>query len=229
MTVDFMYKVVLFTLNKNQGQGNLKPDDFNNSANLAQYDFLNYLLGIFQQYQGGRPVATVQFGMNESVRQRLTPFIKPVVPLTPDTTGFAAYPSDYQQGDAMYDSAMNRIRYVQQHKLYSYLYSTIDPINSNPIFLIESGGFRFYPNMTWNNTASPNAFLSYVSTPANITWGYILDPNGIPVYNPGTSSDPEWYDVDCEQIIDRILRRCGVNLNAGQVSQYAQELKLQGS
>ena len=45
----------------------------------------------------------------------------------------------------MFDANLNRIRFVPQHKLFSYLNSTIDPVATNPIYLIQSNGFQFYP------------------------------------------------------------------------------------
>lgn len=210
-----------FITNKNQ-QGYLSPADFNNIINLAQYDFLDYLLGEFQQYQGGRPVAKVQFGMNESVRQRLTPFIAPPSLLAIDGTGLSPYPANYQQMDAMYDVYLNRIRYVQQHKLYSYINSQIDPIATNPIYLIQSNGFQFYP------VGVGQAKLSYVGTPPTIVWGFTTDVNLRPVYNPAGSVDPAWYDVDMNEIIARALRMVGVNLESMEVSQYADQIKTQG-
>lgn len=228
MTVDFAFQIVNFVLAKNLGQGNLNPQDFNNLINLAQYEFLDYLLGEFQSYQGGRPVSKVQFGMNESVRQRLTPFIAAPVTLTIDTNGLALYPADYQQMDAMYDPSMNRVRFAPQHKLYSYINSQIDPISTNPIYLIEEAGFRFYPNTTYNNVAFSSAKLSYVGTPPTITWASTTDANGRLVYNPGPSVDPAWYDVDMSEILARVLRKCGVSLQAQEVNQLAQEIKIQG-
>jgi len=218
-----MYNIVLYATAKAKQQGYVSPDDFNLIINQAQYSFLDYLLGEFQQYIPNRPVSRVQFGMNESVRQRLTPFIGSPVPLGVNGLGFVSYPSDYQQMDAMYTLSMDRIRYTPQDKLYSYLNSQIDPIVENPVYLIESGGFRFYPNDIGT------AFLSYVRTPSPITWAYIPDPvTGLPVYNPGTSSDPEWYDIDCLQIIVRALALVGVNLQLPQVEQYSAMIKNQG-
>jgi len=229
MTVDFCYNLILYASNKAKQNGYVSPDDFNNIINIAQLGFLDYLLGEFQTYQGGRPVPKVQFGMNESVRQRLIPFINAPVSLTVDNTGFAAYPADYQQMDAMYQPDMNRVRYVQQHKLFSYLNSQIDPISNNPIYLIENSGFRFYPNITYNGVAFSSAKLSYVRTPATIIWAYIPDPTtSIPVYNAGASTDPEWFDVDMMDIIVRALALVGVNLQLPQVEQYSQIIKNQG-
>lgn len=221
MTVDFAYRLMQFIINKNQN-GYLKPDDFNLIINQAQLSFLDYLLGQFQSYQYGRPVAKVEFGMNEVVRQRLTPFIDPPTTLTIDNTGLSPYPDDYQQTDAMYDTSLNRIRYVQQHKLYSYITSVIDPIAYNPIFLINSAGFQFYP------VTQGTALLSYVKTPPTIVWASTPDGNGRPVYNPVGSTDPLWYDLDALQIIVRALAMVGINLQASDVSQYSQMIKQQG-
>jgi len=164
----------------------------------------------------------VQFGMNEQTRQSLTALIQRPVPLTIDGTGLALYPADFQQVDAMYTSTMDRIRYVPQHKSYSYTNSVIDPVATNPIYLIVDQGFQFYP------IALGTASLSYVKTPPKIVWGFTPDANGLPVYDIATSVDPVWYDADCLQVIVRALEFVGVNLQFGQVEQYANKIKTQG-
>lgn len=218
MSVDFVYQLIFGIINKAQS-GYLPPDQFNLFINQAQYEYLDYMLGEFQQYQTGRPIAKVQYSMTEQTRQTLTPFIGPPITLTIDVTGLAPYPIDYQQTDAMFDVNLNRIRYVPQHKLFSYLNSVIDPVATNPIYLIQSNGFQFYP------LTQGAAKLSYISTPDTIVWGYTLDPNGIPVYAPGSSADPEWFDSDMMQIIVRALRMTGVNLSSQEVSQFADQIK----
>lgn len=162
--------------------------------------------------------------MNEVVRQRVTPLIGPVVTLNIDVAGVSPYPGDFQQMDAVWTTTMQRIRFVPQHKLYSYLNSQIDPISTNPIFLIENDGFRFYPNTTYNNISIGSALLSYVKTPPPIVWGSILDGNGIPVYDPGTSTAPVWFDVDMLEIIARALKMVGINLSAPEVEQYSNQV-----
>lgn len=222
MTVDQVYSLMKYICAKNLQQGYLAPEDFNLVIEQAQVSFMDYLLGEFQEYQVGRPVARVDYSMNEKARQRLTPFIGTPVPLTIDGTGLAAYPADYQQLDAMYDSNMNRIRYVQQHKLYSYLNSQIDPVATNPIYLIQSNGFQFYP------ITLGTAKLSYVKSPPSIIWGYLPDANGLPVYNPATSTDPAWYDLDMMEIISRALKFVGVSMEAPGVLQLANEIEKTG-
>ena len=70
--------------------------------------------------------------------------------------------------------------------------------------------------------------MSYVRTPPAIVWGYVLDSNGVPVYNPATSQDPVWSDTDMLQIIVRGLAAVGVNLQLGTLIQYTQEIKNTG-
>jgi hypothetical protein len=226
MTVDIMYQIVQFVANKFINGGNITPDEFNTLAQQSQYSFLNYLLGQFQDYQTGRSAARVEFGVNMVVRQRLAPLIGPFVSIAVDASGLAPYPSDYQQWDAFFQSGLaDRIRPVQQHRLYSYLNDPIDPISTNPIVTVESDGFRIYPNTNYNGVTVPGSImlLSYVATPPNIVWAYTPDPTtGLPVYDEATSTDPIWYDVDCLEIISRILRMVGVNLQSQEVGQFAE-------
>lgn len=195
---------------------------------MGQTSFLDYLLGQFQSYQSNRPLSRVQFGMNEIVRQRVTPLIKPPVPLTIDATGLAPYPTDFEQGDAMWTNTNTRIRFVPQHKLFSYLNSQIDPIATNPIFLIQSNGFQFYPNTNFNGVSIPNVTLSYVGTPPAILWSSTPDANGRPIYNPGLSVSPVWYNVDMLEIITRALKFVGLNLQLPELNQYATQIQTQG-
>lgn len=222
MTVNDVYKIVLYAASKNLQQGYISPDDFNLVINQAQTSFQDYLLGEFQQYRPFQPVSRVGYSNNETTRQRLQPLIYWYT-LNVDTIGFAPYPGDYQQTDAMLSIyGNNRIRFSQQDKLFSLYNSKIDPYQTNPFYLIENKGFRFYPNDI-NQTR-----LSYVRTAPKIVWAYTLDVNGVPVYDPVNSVNPVWYDVDILEIIARALRIIGVNLQSNVISQYANEIKTQG-
>lgn len=224
MNVDTVYKIIQYITAKNQ-QGYVAPADFNLMINAAQNQYLDYLLGEFQQYQPGRAVPRVQFGMNETIRQSLTPLIDAPSPLLFSFNGFSAYTSDFQQVDAIYWGPNNeRVRFASQDRFDSYLNSVIDPIASNPIYILTRTGFQFYP-ITMNA-----ALISYVKTPASIVWAYT--PNiatGNPDYDPANSVDPVWFDSDMDQIIARSLLMIGVNLQASMVSQYASAIKNTGA
>ena len=222
LTVNDMYQICQFAVNKAQN-GYLTPDNFNLIINQGQVSFLDYLLGESQQYQYGRPQARVSYSLNENIRQRLTPLIKKTTLTINNSTGVAAYPNDYQQVDAIvYGNNLARVRFVPQDSLHSYYNSQIDPVATNPIYLIKDDGLMFYP------ITLGTAVLSYVSVPPQIVWGYTLDGNGRPVYSSGTSVQPVWYDADKLEIISRALKLIGLNLQMGQLEQYANQVTNQG-
>jgi hypothetical protein len=221
MNINDMYLICQFAINKSQN-GYLSPAQFNTIINQGQTSYQTYLLGEFQQYQYGRPQVRIGYSQNQNIRQRLSPLITDITLTINGTTGKSPYPADYVQVDALRTTAFKRIRYAQQDSLYSYYNSTIDPIAANPIYLIEPAGFQFYP------LSLGTAILTYVKNAPTMTWAYTLDSNGRPVYNPGASVQPVWDDVDLLEIIARALKLVGLNLQMGQIQQYANQITQQG-
>lgn len=218
MSVDELYQLAQFISNKNQN-GYISPEDFNLLINQAQTSFLDYLLGEFQQYQYGKSKARVEYSQNANTRNRLQPLIYNYN-LTVNSNGFVTYPSDFIQTDAMWTYyGNNRVRYVQQDRLWSVYNSKIDPVSANPIYLLEQEGYQFYPS------SIANARLSYIKNPTRIYWAYTLDANGRPVYDASRSEQPVWYDVDLLEILARVLKMVGVSLKDGEVAQYAESIK----
>lgn len=223
MNVNECYKLCLYIIAKNKSQGYLSPDDFNLTINAGQKMYLDYLLGEYQKYQVRRPIAVVEFGQNERIRESLSSLIYGTTLSPNTTTGIAPFPSDYEYTDNMWSLyGFYNIKFIQQDRLDSYNRSTIDPIAENPVYLIQHEGFHFFPE----NIGS--ARLSYVRKPPYIVWGYTLDGNGRPVYDASLSQDPIWGDTDILQVILRTMQIVGVNLQFGMVVQYANEVKNTG-
>lgn len=220
MNVNDMYRICQFAVNKAQN-GYLTPAEFNLTINQAQVSYQDYLLGEFQQYQYGRPQARINYSQNENIRQRLSPLITEATLTINATTGEAPYPADYVQADAVRTTAFERVRYVQQDALYSYYKSQIDPIATNPIYLLEPTGLQFYP------ITLGSAILTYVKDAPTIVWAYTT-VSGRPVYDSATSTQPVWDNVDLLEIIARALKLIGLNLQDGQVQQYANQVTQTG-
>ena len=221
-----MYSIMKYCVGKNQSQGYLSPEDFYTSVNTAQQQYLDYLLGEYQKYQIRRPIAVVEFGQNERIRDTISPLIYSAILPINSTTGIASRPSDYEYTDAMWSVYGNyNIKFTQQDRLDEYIHSEIDPIVTNPVYLIQHEGFRFFPDRPYGEN---QARMSYVRTPPSISWGFSVDSNGIPVWNPATSQNPVWSDTDCYQIIVRALMLVGVNLNYNQVISYSNDIKQGG-
>lgn len=223
MTSNQCYQIMLYVCTKNLQQGYLSPDDFYTSINTAQIEYTDYLLGEYQKRVAQRPIAPVQVGNTEKIRNSLSPLVYNTI-LTPNsTTGIAAYPDDFEMADAMWGVYnIYNIRFVNQPRLQSFQGSSIDPVEENPIYLLRWEGFQFYPEHIGL------AKLSYFRKPPSIVWGYVPDSNGVPVWNPATSQDPVWSETDMMNIISRALRLVGVNLDANQVTQFANEIKFNG-
>lgn len=222
MTTDQVYQIIKYAANKNQ-QGYISPDEFYIIINSAQNQYLDFLLGSYQKQQVGRPIPVVAFGQNQKLRTSLAPLIYSRVLNPNSTTGIAAFPDDFELVDAMWSLyGIYNIRFAQQDSLNSFYRSSIDPIEENPVYLIQHEGFHFYPE----NIGATK--LSYIRTPPSIVWGYSVDSNGQPVYNASISQQPVWFDMDMYEIIARALILVGVNLQMSQLVQYANEIKTIG-
>ena len=222
MTVNEAYELMLYATAKNKQNGYLSPNDFDTSFNIAQKSYASYLLGSFNTYMQGRPIARVELGNNQNVRQRLSPIIYGYN-LNVDSSGYSPYPGDFLNVDAVWSYyGYNRIRYVQQDSLWSYYNSVIDPYQTNPFYLVEDTGFRFFPD------SISAAKLSYVRNPPNVVWGYTEDSNGRPVYSEVRSTQPVWDDASMFEIIVRALAIVGVNLQLNVGIGYSQQIKTQG-
>jgi hypothetical protein len=228
MNVNDMYRICQFAVNKAQN-GYLTPSEFNLTINQAQVSYQDYLLGEFQQYQYGRPQARINYSQNENIRQRLSPLITETTLSINTTTGKSSYPNDYVQADAVRTSTFDRVRYIQQDSLYSYYNSTIDPVATNPVYLLEPTGFQFYPKTLGMSGTSGNgsAVLTYVKDVPQIVWAYTT-VSGRPVYDSASSVQPVWDNVDLLEIIARALKLIGLNLQDGQLAQYANQVTQQG-
>ena len=222
MTADLCFRIIRFAIKKNMN-GDITPQEFNDIINTAQRSYQNFLIGQLQQYQYGKPQARVQYSQNEISRQKISPLIYSGYALTIDSNGNSNYPSDYCITDSMLTTSGNsRIRFCKQEQLYSTVNSVIDPVASNPIFLIQKDNFQFYP------TTQASAKLNYIRNCPDIVWGYTIDGNGREVYNQASSTNPIWSDVDILEVIVRALAIIGCNLQLGVVSQYANDIKKGG-
>lgn len=221
MDANTPYEIIKYAANKNQN-GNIPPDKYMLVINQGQRDYQRWLIGETQSYVNGRPVSRVELGNSQRVIQALAPFIDSPATLTIAGDGTVAWPNNMEEVVAMYTTSMDRVRFVQQDSLWSYLNSVIDPVATNPIYLINNNSFQFYP------VTIGSAKVSFVKTPPDIVWGYTTDVNGRRIYDAGTSVAPAWSDTDMMEVIARALRLIGVNLSAPQISQYADQIKMQG-
>lgn len=305
MNIDENFRLVNYIVGKNQN-GNVTPDNFNLLIKSSNEEYKSFLIGQVEQFQYNSPKSRVDLGNNEKVLSKLSPFIPSPVSLTIDGSGIAPYPDDYDERVALYTSTMQKIRWASQERLAAYLTDPIDPVADNPIYLLETANFQFYPvtlataklsyiqhgatpywgynmsgsiltfsgltggtsyadgtytnvplkggfgilatatiivsgnavtSVTIANTganflvgdvlSTPNTFLGGTGSGFSITVATISNSTRA-VYNPDTSQDLLWKNTDQMEVIARVLKKVGVNLQPAQVGQYASEIKTIG-
>lgn len=221
MDVNDVFELIRFSANATIN-GDVSPSEFNRVIALAEHHFVNSLLGVPEQYLYDKPIPRIQYSMNRTIRQKLSPLIEEIETLYVDSNGRADYPSRYLMLDAMYTTNMSNVRFAAQEKLASFIRSKIDPVATNPIYLIDRSGFQFYPI-----NIGP-VKISYVRAPSPMVYATSNDTNGRPVYNENNSIQPQWADTDLFGIISRSLQLVGVNLQLPVLYQYAEQIKKEG-
>lgn len=219
MTIDQVYKFIDFIIKKSNSGGYLTPDEFNLIINRAQIQYFNKLYGNQNDYRYDRPVPKIAYAITEKISNSLSPFLSDSTALTVDSNGQVNIPSDLFQTVSMthtIDGIEYEITRVEQDRIANNLSSYYDaPSSDFPIYSQLRTKFQFYPK----NLGTAN--LYYLKKPTDMVWGYTT-VSGRPVYNAGTSVQPQWKDMDMNEIIYIALSYIGVNLKDPDVSQFAQ-------
>jgi len=204
MTVDQVYSNLKFIVRKNQ-LGSLPPSEFQYAFNTAQRNYYDLLVGRIEQYRYGSAVPRIGLSMTDNVVSRLTPFQKTAT-LTV-SSGVATKPVDFNKLLAMYTPNDFRVLRIEEDRFAERVKDSIDPVNeANAFYIEEKTNWRIYP------TTLNNLTLKYLYVPIDVVWGYTLDGQGRPVYNPATSVQPEWLENDYDEIIARAAKIIGVSL-----------------
>jgi hypothetical protein len=204
MTVDQVYKILKFIVRKNQ-LGSLPPAEFEYAFNTAQRNYYDLLVGRIEQYRYGSPISRIALSMTDNVVTRLMPFQKTAT-LTV-SSGVTTKPNDFNKLLAMYTPNNFRVYRIEEDRFAERIQDSIDPVDeANAFYVEQKTNWRIYP-ITLNNLT-----LKYLYVPINVVWGYTLDGQGRPVYNPATSVQPEWLENDYDEIIARAAKIIGVSL-----------------
>jgi hypothetical protein len=139
---------------------------------------------------------------------------------TSDSTGLVTFDADYLHliGGAytVSGSTINNVRFLNEDELALALKSQLRPVlESNPIAIDASVGFRLYPAST------QTGFYNYLRRPATPVLGYTQSGRNI-TYDPNTSTQLEFTDVYINNIISRALKFWSINMAEQDIQQFAQ-------
>lgn len=231
ISVNQIYEAVQKLTLKDVGLGYLDPDQFNSLAQLTNVELFNKYVAIYQNTQ--------------LITDKMLAFIvKEVLPI--DETGKMSYPTNYVNkiavrafDQASYDAEVARAKALNEAPNYNLIkqikVKTIDndklgdrmdagylaPTKENPINTFYDTYNQFYP------IDLGVCLFEYLKQPATPIWGYTTLPNGLPEYNPATSTDFSWNWNMQNEIIITIARYFGVSVSDQQLTQNANVLNTQ--
>ena len=220
MTADYAYKFLQFMARKNQ-VNQIKPAEFNFAMTQAQLEYYDSLVGIVQGFQNNKPTPRVGVGMNIKIDEALAPFKVNDLSVTV-AANIAPYPPNYNYLALMTDVNGKRIEYIADNKLPGRLNSKIDPPSDTgkSWYTVANTGWKIYPAGT---NSSVN--VTFYTNPQPIVWGFTLDVNGRPVYNPGTSTDPQFSDVELEnEVLPRAAKYLGFSFQSQNLVEYGKDV-----
>ncbi len=228
VNVDIVYKTVLLILNQQQ-RGYMTPDEFNKTATQVQLTiFEGYASDLNQQYR--LPDNDTEYGDRvKNIEQKLQFFQKYINnaavpgaitgtnPFTIDTTVVTDL---YRLGSVMYQGVQLG-QYSQRNEVTQLFLSPLtQPTEKFPIYLYESGQLFVFPN----TIITPNDInISYLATPANVTWAYTTGGLGEYIYAAGASIDFQLDVTEQTEIILRILAYAGVIIQDPSIVQIASQ------
>lgn len=216
MNVNDVYRIMRFIARKNQLES-LSPSEFQDAFNTAQRNYYDFLVGRIEQYRYDKAVPRVGIAMTDNVMSRLTPFQMSATPAV--TSGSANKPADFNKLLSMLTANNNRIQRVEENRLAERLNDSIDPASETNAFYVEKpSAWSIYPSTI------ASIKVNYLKVPNNVVWGYNLDGLGRPVYSPGTSTDPVWYDNDIDEIIARACKILGISIKENALVSYGQSV-----
>ena len=222
LSVDYLYKFSLRLIKKNQA-GGLTSLEFNDFWSAEQCAYQDDLAGRFQARSNGKSGANTGLIENETILQKLAPFIQPVT--LSISSGLAEKPINF-----LYRLGM-RIDGYDAHKINfnqvaTVNHSVIDPpsVAEDMYYFTEYlNYYSFLPNTV---TA---ATLDCMNTPAALVWGYTFDGDGRQVYNSGASVQPLWDNNSCREITERMLTKIGVAFKDNDFSNFGRAVTATGN
>ena len=220
MTADYGYQFLQFMARKNQ-VNQIKPAEYNFAMTAAQKDYFDFLIGLVQGFQNGRPVPRIGVGMSLKIDAALAPF-KVNESLLTVTSNIAAYPTGFNYLALMTDSNGKKIEWIADNKLPGRLNSKIDPPSDTGKgwYTIATTGWKIYPTGT-----IPTVLITYYKSPVDIVWGFTLDGNGRPVYNQVTSTNPQFSDVEMDEVLARAAVLLGFSFQSQNLVEFGNEIK----
>lgn len=220
MNINEIYKLVEYVANKEQ-RGDVPPEKFNILAPAAQNEVISEYIGPPESPVGGPKYG---YKHNRRISEAIRPLVTPLEEIVLDTQGNFEYPYGFIWPDSVQKTDFNPIKEIESDEYPFIKRSHLIPPTVD------------YPVLIWRN---PYGFIdpynigsflmSYVKRPPAPYWAYDV-VNDAPVYNAGNSVQFALQDeFSSIRIAMKILSYIGINLDAAQVTQFAELKQAKGT
>lgn len=214
-SVDNIYSYTKFLTNKNQS-GGISATDLFNAWNGEQAMFHQDRVGRWQKQNVTKTGIMSGMVEDELTISQLAPFIIPGTIAIAGGMGFK--PADYIYGMALR---------INGAKVFSVTHDTIYAVNDDvidpPSILDDRYYYTEYLTYFLFMPSAVTTFnLDYVAETNDIVWGFTLDADGRPVYNPATSIQPKWNKNTVIEITRRTMKSFGLHFDSREFENFGQ-------
>ncbi len=221
ISVDTVYKTVLFILNKEQ-RGYITPAEFNKLAEQAQ-------LEIFERYFEDLNQALRMPENDSEYANRVKTLEEKIqeMELNVSLSTISNLDSIHRLGTLVYNTNGREIQEVTQHELNLIKKSKLTaPTESFPVYQLNSNGtsssgqsiiLTIYPT----TITSSDVDINYIPKPVSPNWAYTVESLGQFVWDQGNSQNFVISDIDQTELILTILMYAGVVIRDQSIIQAA--------
>jgi hypothetical protein len=230
MTIDEVYKIITYLVDKYQG-AYIAPDDFNMIINMAQTQYIDALTDRNGNINSNNSKSPEGLMVNSSVSDKLSKFY--TESNLNAVSGIVSKPSDSFIISSVRTAGNRPVKKVFDDNLANHLSNPIDaPTTADPIYMEIGDNIKMYPS------TNISIVLGYIRKPNAMAWAYYDDlvhlpqgatvPSGKVLIPSGGSKNPEWADPEMNDIIYRAIGIIGINLKDGDLVRAAQTIKNEG-
>lgn len=208
----------------------LSDKSINRLMDGASLKQLKRKMGLPEHYQPGQPLSTQGYEVTPMISHDLEPFKRykgwdDEPALTVGTDGFILLPDDYFYYSSMthtVDGVKKHFEFMPDEEFEKRVGDPlIAPNERNPVANLQFGHIRIAP------ITIQEVSMTYIKRPDKPVYA-TKTTNGYREYDETNSVELEWDDVNRLDIIYIMLYDLGINMQRGDLVQYAQKYQQQG-
>lgn len=226
--------VVIVLGDRNPTKRDMPIESFESLLHASSLTHFKKKIGLPEEYQVGMPLPRQAFELTKKITMDLLPFhvemgtTSPSLPV--DIHGIATLPID------VYYPSVFRYRYVVGTTVKHIPIDIVNDLEWNERMRNSiTKGSKKYPianfigpnRVRFSPTDLARVDFDYIKVPTRPVFGYSTDLGFID-YNPVTSTQLEWDDVNVLDIISIFMEKMGVSISTIDIAQYADKLKNTG-